>query len=110
MTLYELTLEFVLEFGRDSSGKLDIKEVTTKHDYKDYSLIIHSYNSMHLVDGILDPLANLFKGLIYEYWLKDKIKIQEKIDGVGTEILNIIKQALLECEEYYTLECLLIPF
>ena len=111
MTLYELTLEFVLEFGKDSNGKLYIKEVTTKHEYKDYSLIIHSYNNKYLVDGILESLADhVFKGLIHKYLLEDTFKIQEKINGIGTEVFNIIRRALLECEEYYTLECLMIPF
>ena len=110
MTLYELTFEFVLEFGKDSNGKLYIKGVTTKHEYKDYSLIIHSYNNKYLVDGILESLANVIKGLIHKYLLQDVFKIQEKINGVGTEIFNIIRRALLECEEYYTLECLMIPF
>ena len=111
MTLYELTLEFVLEFGKDSNGKLYIKEVTTKHEYKDYSLIVHSYNSENFFEGrILEPLANLFKKEIHKYLLEDTIKIQEKINGIGTEVFNIIRRALLECEEYYTLECLMIPF
>ena len=111
MRLYELTLEFVLEFGKDSNGKLYIKGVTTKHEYKDYSLIVHSYNSENFFEGrILEPLANLLKGYIHKYLLEDTIKIQEIINGIGTKIFNIIRRALLECEEYYTLECLMIPF
>ena len=108
--LHELTLEFVLEFGKYSNGKLDIKEVTTKHDYKDYLIKIYSYNIEFLpfpVATISDPLINLFKGIVDKYL---RGLIQEKLDGVGTQTLNIIRRALLECEEYYKLECLLIPF
>ena len=111
MTLYELTFGFVLEFGKDSNGKLDIKKVTTKNDYEDLSLKIYSYNSQNLV-AILQYqyqyLIDIIKGIVDKYFLRGLI--QEKLDGVGTKTLNIIRQALLECEEHYKLECLLIPF
>ena len=99
----------MLEFEKDSNGKLDIKKVTTKNDYEDYSLKIYSYNIENLVEmSWNDPVTKIIKGIVDTLWLRDFI--QEKLDGVGTKTLNIIRRALWECEEYYKLECLLIPF